>query len=258
MRVYTKVVSSPNPLVVYCHLWGSQGYWTNLTLAVYRLREDPTPSVKAEQNIWTDKIILLCTTSSFTRFSYFCVYVGAWTTVLPEWSAISSRLAHSSLMASALARRRVSPSSRDSLARASLMTSALAHRRISPSSQDSLARASLMASALARRRVSPSSRDSLARASLMASALAHRRVSPSQDSLTRASLMASALARRQVSPSSRDSLARASLMASALARRRVSFSSGLPGRRGIPYRYVNMQLTRPDPTLQAGLTIPLE
>ena len=37
-------------------------------------------------------------------------------------------------MASVLARRRVSPSSRDSLARASLMASALARHRVSPSS----------------------------------------------------------------------------------------------------------------------------
>ena len=42
---------------------------------------------------------------------------------------------------SALARRRVSPSSRDSLARASLMASAWARRRVSLSSGDSLARA---------------------------------------------------------------------------------------------------------------------
>ena len=41
-------------------------------------------------------------TSSFARFSYFCVYVGAWTIVLPERSAIRGRLARASLMASAL------------------------------------------------------------------------------------------------------------------------------------------------------------
>ena len=70
----------------------------------------------------------------------------------------------SSLMASAWARRQVSPSSRDSLAHASLMASVLARRRVSPSSRDSLARASLMASALARCRVSLSSGDSLTRA----------------------------------------------------------------------------------------------
>ena len=51
------------------------------------------------------------------------------------------RLARASLMASALARRRVSPSSRDSLARASLMALALARHRVSLSSGDSLARA---------------------------------------------------------------------------------------------------------------------
>ena len=75
-------------------------------------------------------------------------------------------LARASLMASALARRRVSLSSRDFLARASLMASALARCRVSPSSRDSLAQASLMVSVLARRRVSLSSGDSLARARL--------------------------------------------------------------------------------------------
>ena len=60
------------------------------------------------------------------------------------------------------------PRSAICLARASLMASALACRRLSTTSRDSLARASLMA----RRRLSTTSRDSLARASLMASALA--------------------------------------------------------------------------------------
>ena len=73
------------------------------------------------------------------------------------------RLARASLMESAFARRRVSPSSRDSQARASLMASGLARRRVSTSSRDSLARASVKESALARRRVYLSSEDSLAR-----------------------------------------------------------------------------------------------
>ena len=69
------------------------------------------------------------------------------------------------------------PRSTICLARASLMVSPLARRGVSPSSRDSLVRALLIVSALARRRVSPSSRDSPARTSLMASALARRRVS---------------------------------------------------------------------------------
>ena len=64
------------------------------------------------------------------------------------------------------------PRSAICLARASLM--ALAHRRISPSSRDSLARASLMASALAHRRVSLSSGDSLASARSERAVLNHK------------------------------------------------------------------------------------
>ena len=92
--------------------------------------------------------------------------VGVWHLMYSRVCQLRSaiRLARGSLMALVLARRRVSPSSRDSLARASLMASALARRRVSPSSRDSLARAFLMASVLARRRVSLSSGDSLARA----------------------------------------------------------------------------------------------
>ena len=88
------------------------------------------------------QICMRPTTISYPPRSWRRRWLAAESLFLPETPA------RASLMASALARRRVSPSSRDSLARASLMASALARRRVSLSSGDSLARARLCKQAI--------------------------------------------------------------------------------------------------------------